>query len=414
MDNAVTFITYLNTFMLIFFTVLYSYKIIYILVAIRAKRRHRPEAVSVSHFNKYAVIIAARNEALVIGQLIESIKNQKYPAENIDIFVIADNCTDNTAEVAEKAGAIVRERFNDKKVGKGYALDHMLGIIEDEYSDRQYDGFFIFDADNLLEENYVAKMNDTFNRDYRIVTSYRNSKNFDTNWISSGYSIWFLHEAEYVNRPRMQLNNSGAISGTGFLVGADVFRENGGWVHHLLTEDIEFTVSQVLRGEKIGYSDAMFYDEQPVTFNQSWRQRMRWAKGIFSGKGNSFSCFDMAMTIMPALLLTFFSVAINGFFFLAGLLIWDLDGNKAIILATSTAFLGTISWIYLMLFIIGAITMMSERSKVHCAGWKKVAYTFTFPLFMLTYIPIALTALFKDVEWQPIAHTEAKSIEEMQ
>lgn len=120
------------------------------------------------------------------------------------------------------------------------------------------------------------------------------------------------------------------------------------------------------------------------------------------------------MTIMPALLLTFFSVTINGFFFLAGLLIWDLDGNKAIIMATSAAFLGTISWIYLMLFIIGAVTMMSERDKVHCAGWKKVAYTFTFQLFMLTYIPIAITALFKDVEWQPIAHTEAKSIEEMQ
>lgn len=209
-----TFINDFNLIMFVLFTLLYSYKFVYLFVALKAKKGEHSGNSNV--LNKYAVIIAARNEELVIGQLIQSIKNQKYPENFIDIFVVADNCTDNTARVAEKAGAIVRERFNKTQVGKGYALDYMIKIIESEYASRKYEGYFVFDADNLLDEHYIMEMNKTFNQGYRVITSYRNSKNYDQNWISAGYALWFLHEAEYLNLPRMVLNASCAISGTGF------------------------------------------------------------------------------------------------------------------------------------------------------------------------------------------------------
>lgn len=157
-------------------------------------------------------------------------------------------------------------------------------------------------------------------------------------------------------------------------------------------------------------------------------QRMRWAKGfyqvfasygsklskgVFKGKGNHFSCFDMIMTIAPALLLTLLSFTVNGFFFLTGLLLVELEGNTEILVATSTSLIGTLLWIYLMLFILGVITTVSEWNKIYCSGWKKIGYTFTFPLFMLTYIPIAITALYKNVECQPITHNEVKSIDDI-
>ena len=328
--NPSTFIEYFNFTLFVLFALMYSYQFVYMFVAFKAKKSNKAEEENV-HLNRFAVIIAARNEELVIGQLVKSIKSQNYPKKLVDIFVVADNCTDETASVARKAGAIVRERFNKVQVGKGYALDYMIKIIEDEYSSEKYDGIFVFDADNLLDENYIAEMNKTFNQGYRVITSYRNSKNYDQNWISAGYALWFLHEAEYLNLPRMTLKSSCAVSGTGFLVHSDVIKDNGGWIHHLLTEDIEFSVSQIIRGEKFGYcKNAVFYDEQPVTFKQSWHQRMRWAKGfyqvfgkygkelvtgIFRGKQNRFSCFDMTMTIMPAMLISFISILINGFFF---------------------------------------------------------------------------------------------------
>ena len=169
-------------------------------------------------------------------------------------------------------------------------------------------------------------MNATFSQGYDVLTSYRNSKNFGSSWVSACYSIWFLRESRFLNYPRMLLRTNCAISGTGFLVSSRIIEENGGWPYFLLTEDIEFSVCCALRGWRIGYCDeAMVYDEQPVSMRQSWRQRMRWSKGFyqvnaryalkllggcFTGK-RRFSCYDMLMTIAPCMLLTLITVVVN-------------------------------------------------------------------------------------------------------
>ena len=91
--------------------------------------------------------------------------------------------------VTRAHGAIVYERFNDKLVGKGYALEYLLDRIGEEYGD-VFDAYMVFDADNLLSEDYISRMNETFSDGYRIITSYRNSKNYGDNWISAGYALW--------------------------------------------------------------------------------------------------------------------------------------------------------------------------------------------------------------------------------
>ena len=410
-------IIYLNFLISIIFTLCYAYQFFYIFIGLLKT----PKKLTASNLHKFAVVISARNERDVIGQLIESIKNQNYPSDMIDVFVIADNCTDDTAKVAADAGAIVHERFNKKLVGKGYALDWMFDIIKTDYADKGYEAFIIFDADNILDPNYFAEMNKVFDNGYRIITSYRNSKNFGDNWISAGYSLWFLREAKYLNNSRMQLNTSCAISGTGFLVSAEIIRENGGWIHHLLTEDIEFTIDSVIHGEKIGYcADAILYDEQPTTFRQSYTQRLRWAKGfyqVFTNYGSqlfygtfkgSFSCFDMLMTIAPAMLLTLVCAFVNAIAIPIGL-IYDAKETTSLILALCQ----TIFNFYGLFFILGSITTITEWNQIHSTTGRKIKNLFTFPLFMLTYVPIAVVALFKKVEWKPIKHSVVRSIDDI-
>ena len=118
------------------------------------------------------------------------------------------------------------------------------------------------------------------------------------------------------------------------------------------------------------------------------------------------------MTIMPAMLISSVSILVNGFFFSAGF--FDLFGGKDIIEITSIAMMKSVGWYYGILFLLGLITTLTEWKSIHCADWKKVAYTFTFPLFMFTYIPISVVALFSDVEWKPIAHTVVKSLDDVQ
>ncbi len=406
-----------NAVISIMFTLCYAYQFFYLFVGL-LKGEQRFEATET---HKFAAVISARNERDVIGELISSIKSQNYPKDKLDIFVIADNCTDDTAQVARAAGAIVYERFNKEQVGKGYALDWLFKIIEKDHKDAGYEGFMIFDADNILDKNYVREMNKVFDNGYDCLTSYRNSKNFDSNWISAGYSLWFLREARYLNNSRMQLGTSCAISGTGFLVSAEVIKKNGGWIHHLLTEDIEFTCDSVSKGIKIGYaSNAILYDEQPTKLSQSYTQRLRWAKGfyqvfanygakLFKGifKGN-FSCFDMLMTVMPAMLLTIVSVLMN-----AVAIPVAVAANEPEASALIHALIQTLCNFYGLFFILGAMTVITEWNRIHCANYKKVLYLFTFPIFQFTYVPIALVALFKKVEWKPIKHSVVRTLDEV-
>lgn len=406
-----------NTTIAVILTLLYLYQLGYLLLGFIQKKRQFHHKAAVNH--RYAAIISARNEENVIGGLIQSLKNQNYPSELLDIYVIADNCTDNTAQVAENAGAIVYRRFNRLQVGKGYALDYLFKRLDQEQKN-DYEGYFIFDADNYVDPDFVKEMNHVFDTGkYAALTSYRNSRNFGSNWISAGYGLWFLREARFLNSPRMALGVNCAISGTGFLVSGDLIRKNGGWPYHLLTEDIEFSVDCALKGELIGYCEkAVIYDEQPVVFKQSWDQRLRWSKGfyqidyhyglsllkgIFVGGRRGFSCFDLFMTVAPGMFFTLFAIFIN-------LLILAACTTQPMIIANMVVhecmgFIGrTILFFYLGLLLYGGMTTLLEWKVIQIPAHKKLLYLFTFPVFMFTYIPISAVALVRKVEWKPIYH----------
>ena len=397
----------INFIILILFTVSYAYQFVYIPVPWLKKAKPHKQAVP----HRFAVLICARNESSVIADLIESIQNQTYDASLVHIFVLADNCTDNTAQIARDAGATVYERFNKEKVGKGYALQTLLRYLGQDYPDG-FDGYFVFDADNILSPDYIERMNETFSDGHQIITSYRNSKNYGDNWISAGYALWFLRESRYLNHPRFLLNTSCAVSGTGFFFSHAVLQEIGPWPFHLLTEDIEFSIYHVTQGHKIAFCpDAVLYDEQPTTFRQSWRQRTRWAKGymqVFACYGKdlvkgalkgNFSCFDMSMSIMPAFFLSAISIICN-----VALTVMITLAGGSLVEALEPA-LGLLMGIYNFVFVVGIITTITEWKQIHTSTAKKILYIFTFPLFMATYIPISVAALFqRNVQWKPIEH----------
>ena len=421
--SQVSFVDIFNFCVFLAFTICYTYQLYYVFVVLTRK----PKQLVAKKNHKFAVVISARNESAVIGQLIHSIKVQNYPSELIDVFVIADNCTDNTADVAREAGATVFPRFNSEQVGKGYALDYGFNVILSQYSDRGYEAYFVFDADNVLDVNYFREMNKTFDNGAVASTSYRNSKNYDSNWISAGYAVWFLREAKFLNQARLTLNTSCAISGTGFFISAKVIERNGGWKWHLLTEDIEFSANSILEGERISYTPtAILYDEQPITFRDSWNQRFRWAKGFYqvfwhygarlakgivtNPKGSRFACYDMLMTIAPGMLLTIISVTFNAIIIAlaaAGMM------STGVMVASSVSSICFCLMNYLVfMFMFGVLTTFVEWDSIHSTTAKKIRYMFTFPFFMLTYVPIALVALVKKCNWKPIKHSINVDVQE--
>ncbi len=414
-------------------SVLVFYKVIYQILGFILPAKRYPNTDK--RFS-YAFVIAARNEALVIPHLIESIRHQDNGHDTYPIFVVADNCTDNTAEICRSLGAIVYERFDQTKARKGYALQYLFHQIERDFGIDFVDGYFFFDADNLLAPNYVTEMNKVFALDYKMVTSYRNTKNFDTNFISSAYGIHFYRTSVSSHRPRSILGLATHLTGTGYMFSSELLID--GWHATSLTEDAEHTMRFTAKGYSLAYCEAAeFYDEQPTDFKTVYKQRIRWTKGhlqnfakesgqllkrLFKRVDASdkrpldvrfrerFMCYDMFFKYFPYAL---FSLVIGGIYPLISLIYGVMAPGRYdyshmlwnIILYFATFYLGAI--------VNGTLTVIRERKHVRCSLPKLILYVLCFPWFDLISVPLMLIALVKDVDWKPIPHEDSRSIKDL-
>lgn len=394
--------------LILFFSVFFNLKqIFYLIVALVKKEKPSGREAPFHHF---AVLICARNEAAVIADLLDSIRSQSYPQDLIDVFVMADNCSDDTADIASSRGVHVYTRFDSEKVGKGYALEALMNHIREDFPEG-FDGYFVFDADNILERDYIEQMNRKFSDGHEIVTGFRNSKNFADNWISAGNALWFMWDSQYLNYPRHLLGISCTVSGTGFLFSRKIAEKLGGWPYHMLTEDWEFSFDQVTGGEKIAFCrQAVLYDEQPTSFVASCRQRIRWLrgllevnvrymkkvlKGIFHG---SFSCFDIIL-YAPTYVLSVASLLLN-----LGLIIHGaVTGDGSMIAVQSFALLFV--RMYGAFWLVGLFFIVTGWKIIRAGALSKLIHLWTFPFFTLSYVPLTAVALFYKPKWKPIRHT---------
>lgn len=402
-------LTVLDTLLLVVGGVGMFYQVVCIVASLFAKQVTFPEAPMT---NRYAVLISARNEENVIGNLIDSLRQQTYPSELIDIWLVADNCTDNTAQVVRSMGCHVVERFNKEEIGKGYALTYLFNYLNERGYTETYDAYFVFDADNKLDKHYVEEMNKAFHSGFRILTSYRNSVNLSDNWVSSGSALWFIRESRFLNNSRMLFGSSCHVGGTGFMFSKEIMKRNKGWKFHLLTEDLEFTMDSVLHGDRVGYcGSAVLYDEQPVTFSQSWRQRLRWSKGflqVFRYYGpalirhaireRDFSAVDFTLLLCPFTVLGVARLLLGFIFALCGFVSWTSQ------LASFGGWAYGIVISVLSMMGLAALTIVVERDQIGATNKELFAYVLSFPIYMLSYVPISFQAIFSKAQWKPIEH----------
>lgn len=412
-----------NTIVGLVFSVCFLYQVVFFFIGLIRGQVKIPPA---KKQHTYAFFIAAHNEEAVIANLVKSIKDQDYPSELIDVFVVADACTDNTAQAAREAGAIVYERNDLSRKGKSWVMDYGFDRILREYPGK-HEAFFIFDADNLLSRDYVTIMNDAFDQGYLALTSYRNSKNFGSSWISSAYATWFIREARYLNNARMICHTSCAVSGSGYLVSAKLIEGMKGWDFHTLTEDIQFSTFCAIHGVRIGYAPAEFFDEQPVTLKASIKQRMRWTKGFYQvlfiygrhmfksiGKFHRFAAYDMLMVVGPAMLLTLMCLLVNVTFIAVGSLSHGFLATDAEIEMAIGSIIMMLAYMYGTFFVMGLSTTITEWKHIHCPQkWRIFTNLFTFPLFMFTYVPLTVAALFLKVDWVPTPHDVSVTLDEV-
>lgn len=366
---------------------------------------------------RFALVIAAHNEDLVIGQVIDSLQSQNYPRELYDIFVVADNCNDDTAVVARRHGAFVYRRFDTEKTGKGHALEWIFDKIY-EMSDK-YDVISVFDADNLVSQNYLNEMNRLLCSGHKVVQGYIDSKNPFDSWITCSYSIAFWLSNRTFQLPRFNLGLSCGLCGTGFCVDIAVLKKIG-WGAACLTEDLEFTMKLALNGIKVAWShNAVVYDEKPLTLKQSWRQRKRWMQGhadcaarymgaLFKKafREGDLAAFDCAVYLFQPIRYIFIG--------LISIMLWvQCFYPEAPLYTLQYAFPAAVWYVYVALQLIyGPLVILSENR----FDIKVLLGFMVYPLYCLTWAPITIQG-FMDKNnkiWHHTKHTRVITIEELE
>lgn len=408
-------------------TVLYTYKAIFFVVGLFGYRKFKPT----ERKHRYAICVSARNEEKVIENFLQSVAVQSYPLDKVTVFVMAHNCTDGTAEIVRSfhqngLQVVVYEHNAPQERTKGFALKRLFEKIKEDYGVEGFDGYFIFDADNLLSKNYLMKMNEAFDEGNKIITSFRASKNANQNWISFGYAMHWMRTCLKENRAKGLLNQACRVQGTGFLFANELIKE--GWEYTSLTEDRSFCTDAVVQNYRISYCDeAVFYDEQPYSLKVACRQRLRWAKGhlqstvencpkLFKNlfrKNKTFTttydCFFLNFPrsiescarkiVKRGLELVVAIHTANVFGWAQGIaLAWALDVLEDLLKSLAQQIL----------------ILMIYRKRIEKENFfKRIWHMCAFPLFDFIGRWSSYIALFKKVEWKPIPHDRVVKVEEL-
>ncbi len=387
-----------------------------VLVSLGTFVRYRTPEGPDTPYHRFAIVVTARNEEAVIANLINSLHKMDYPSEYYEIFIVADNCTDQTAAIARSLGATVKERFDDKRKSKGYALNWFFSSFFEEYGD-QFDSCMIIDADNVVSREYLTVMNQQRNLGKQVVVGYRHGKNPSDSAISGCNSLFWLMQRRAHDQPRAVIGLSLlSTGGSGFVFDLSLIKETG-WVTETITEDIEFALTAIEKGVVIGYANtARNYDEQPKSWKVTYKQQIRWKVGtkqlwkmksgrflkqVFQGNFRAFDPF-MYLQGFPVMIIAPIAWVLS--LLSRFMLTFDLPG-----LVSSVAVAALVG--YLLLFVFGVFLATAEGQRWE-GQWKAFLL---FPIFIVLTSLISYPALFtQNPRWDPIKHEDTRTIEEMQ
>ncbi len=358
---------------------------------------------------RYCILIPARYESKVINNLLLSITKQTTKINPKDIYIIVESIKDKTVDIAKQynMNIILRENLSLKR--KGYALNDAVTYILKKQI--HYDAYFIFDADNILDKDFIKNMEKSINEGYDIGIGYRNTKNSNT-LVSASSALTFSMINTMLNERKNKYHNNLTISGTGYYIKGNIVEEWNSFPFHSLTEDYELTLYAILNNLTTTYNKkAIFYDEQPDNFNISLKQRTRWVKGYFEARKkyiNKISKSEIKNDPNFASKVNAFLGVTPYIYIIIGLLIILVN---TLITKGITTFLCYLTifllLIYTVLSIFTIIMLKKEKNSLNISKSMKIKVIFYNPIFMFSYIICLLRTIFiKDIKWDKIDHNK--------
>lgn len=228
---------------------------------------------------KFCIVIPAHNEESSIERTLQSIFKIDYPRDHFDVVVIADNCTDKTAEIALGIGSLVFERTNTELRGKGFALrwcfDKLLS------SDKGYEAFVVIDADSVASKNFLTVFNFYLDQGSKVIQATDIVEPQPGVWSSEMTRIGFLLYNYVRALGRIVINCPTGLHGNGMCFSVDVIKAVP-WMAYSLAEDLEYGLQLLLQGYQTDFApEAVVLATMPQQSVHAKSQRARWEGGRF-------------------------------------------------------------------------------------------------------------------------------------
>lgn len=245
----------------------------------------KPKKIPTStNYKRFAIIIACHNEADVIGLTINKIREiTTYPLDKLTFFVCAHNCTDNTYEVAQKAGAIVYKLDDpDPRHRKAaYPLDFLIKKIITDYPN-DFDVITKIDADNITNKEFFNKMNDAHNYGYKVTRGYIASQNIRQNNWTKCSGLYYMRDSRISSRVREALHLDSLLDGgAGGSIDISIYKELGGLGTLDSSDDMDLTLKLLYRKHRIHYIEgAIIYNDQVANLKDTVNRNARMAHGL--------------------------------------------------------------------------------------------------------------------------------------
>jgi cellulose synthase/poly-beta-1,6-N-acetylglucosamine synthase-like glycosyltransferase len=257
-----------------------------LLLAAVFRKRQGPETAPRHPLDRFAIIIPAHNEEDTLGKTLENCMSLDYPHSSFDVFVIADNCTDGTAKLAEEFGVKVLERHDTSKKGKGFALAWALERI----LPLEHDGIVILDADCTIDCNALRVFDTYFATGGKVLQANCVVANPDDSPISYALAVGNLIENELFYAPKSALGLAVFLRGTGMAFKREVLVSHP-WLAHGIVEDVEYSQTLIGSGIKVCFvPEVKVRSDFPITGQQLKVQRTRWSSGnVEIGKKHAIS-----------------------------------------------------------------------------------------------------------------------------
>lgn len=382
--------------------------------------------------HKVGIIICAKDEEAVIGRTIKKMQALNYPKDKYEIIVMADNCSDKTADIARELNGEVavkvfeRHEPDKKKHNVGWALNYLFNEMGEEV--KNYEFFVRFDADAIVDDEYLNVMNNAYESGVKLAKGYNNASNLTQNVVAGVSGLWYIRDSRFNCQARNALGTDVFLVGGGMMFASEVIQQDGGWHSTSSSEDTEFTIWNMKKKRKIGYCpEAILYEDQPSTLKDLFHRNMRmghslhllfWKEG-WGCLGRFFTTFrycwlDMFLNLffIPiAVLCCVWFPLYYGYMIIFNACVGNIAALNSILITIALILVCA----FLVPFILQAFLVYAlDRKKIGVPFKKIVGSCLMFPMFMIVWAIGIVIGVFSKQKWKKAKRNVEFTSEELE